>query len=80
MTGEVIEGYLPAKALAMVREGLSIHKDARHRVGGSALPGKAGSSVKPQDTGFRIGIQELNRRTSCSQGPEYPPQRIILTK
>ena len=28
MTGEVIEGYLPAKALTMVREWLSIHKDA----------------------------------------------------
>lgn len=28
MTGDMIEGYLPAKALAMVREWLSIHKDA----------------------------------------------------
>ena len=28
MTGDVIEGYLPAKALALVREWLSIHKDA----------------------------------------------------
>ena len=28
MTGEVIEGYLPAKALGLVREWLSIHKEA----------------------------------------------------
>lgn len=27
MTGEVLEGYLPAKALAMVREWISLHKD-----------------------------------------------------
>jgi len=26
MTGEVIEGHLPAKALSMVREWISIHK------------------------------------------------------
>ena len=26
MTGEIIEGYLPAKALALVREWLSLHK------------------------------------------------------
>ena len=28
MTGDVIEGHLPAKALAMVREWLSIHKES----------------------------------------------------
>lgn len=27
MTGEVIEGYLPPKALSMVREWLSLHKE-----------------------------------------------------
>jgi len=28
MTGEVIEGHLPAKALGLVREWILIHKDA----------------------------------------------------
>ena len=28
MTGEIIEGHLPTKALELVREWLSIHKDA----------------------------------------------------
>ena len=27
MTGEVLEGHLPAKALALVREWLALHKD-----------------------------------------------------
>ena len=27
MTGTVLEGYLPSKALAMVREWISIHRD-----------------------------------------------------
>ena len=27
MTGEVLEGYLPAKALSMVLEWISIHRD-----------------------------------------------------
>ena len=27
MTGEVLEGHLPAKALSMVREWISLHKD-----------------------------------------------------
>ena len=28
MTGEVLEGYLPAKALAMVREWITINRNA----------------------------------------------------
>ena len=32
MTGEVLEGYLPAKALAMVREWLSLNKDALQEI------------------------------------------------
>ncbi len=27
MTGKVLEGYLPSKALAMVQEWISLHKD-----------------------------------------------------
>lgn len=32
MNGEVIEGYLPAKALAMVREWLLLHKDTLQEI------------------------------------------------
>ena len=32
MTGEVLEGYLPAKALAMVREWISIYKDSLQEI------------------------------------------------
>jgi hypothetical protein len=28
MTGEVLEGYLPSKAMSMVQEWIAIHKDA----------------------------------------------------
>ena len=32
MTGEVLEGHLPAKALAMVREWISIHQDTLQEI------------------------------------------------
>ena len=32
MTGEVIEGELPPKALAMVREWLGLHKDTLQKI------------------------------------------------
>ncbi len=32
ITGEVLEGYLPAKALAMVREWISLHRDTLEEV------------------------------------------------
>ena len=32
MTGEVLEGHLPAKALALVREWLSINKDTLQEI------------------------------------------------
>ena len=32
MTGEVLEGYLPPKALAMVREWIALHKDTLQEI------------------------------------------------
>lgn len=32
MTGEILEGYLPAKALAMVREWCGLHKEALRKI------------------------------------------------
>lgn len=32
MTGEVLEGHLPSKALAMVREWISIHQDTLQEI------------------------------------------------
>lgn len=32
MTGEVLEGYLPPTALAMVREWISLHKDTLQEI------------------------------------------------
>ena len=32
MTGEVLEGYLPPKALAMVREWIVLHKDTLQEI------------------------------------------------
>jgi hypothetical protein len=32
VTGDVLDGYLPPKALAMVREWISLHKDALQEI------------------------------------------------
>lgn len=32
MTGEVLEGYLPAKALSMVREWIELNRDEIHKI------------------------------------------------
>ena len=32
MTGDVLEGYLPPKAMAMVQEWIALHKDALQKM------------------------------------------------